>query len=1191
MHFKTLEIHGFKSFPDKTLLHFDRRMTAVVGSNGNGKSNISDALRWVMGEQGAKSLRGDKMEDVIFHGTTTRPQMGFAKVSLTIDNSDRKLSYPADEVVITRKLYRTGESEYLINGEKKRLKDIHELLMGTGLGRDGYSVIRQGRIAQIVDAKHTGRRELFEEAAGVSKFLHKKAESERELSRAEENILRLKDIESELEQRIPVLSRQAEKARKAKALLEEEKKLLVSVSVHRMGEIERSLIETEDQILLSEAQCGHFNREIEELEQLCESLAYEKAELAQKLDTLRREGEDYLRRSAENEKTIAVLENEIQNNKRRIQEIQQRIETAKQSDVELITQIEEQEQLRTEKQQDILSIHQELEEKRATLLKMAESDEDSEYQRLDRLQSALYAKKTEGHITAAQAKTALEEAQQRLEQNRSRIQELEALISAVKEERKALEQQKDAITEEKTENENRLAGYERLLESKLRALEDKKQDFDSFQKDYERKKSRLEILSDVEKNMAGYYGSVKAVITAGRNGQMGGIHGTVADIIRVEKKYALAIETALGSALQNIIVENEETAKRCIRFLSETNAGRATFLPLTSVKGERMNQSSLDNEDGFEGIASDLVAYDSKYDGILQSVLGTTVIVDDIDTAAYLAKKYGYKFRIITLDGQIVNRGGSFTGGSVNKTQGIITRKQEITTLTAEVEKLTKVMSEKKQELDIVQAETAKFRLETEGLRERIMQCNTRIETLSAQIEAKTGLIQQYDNQAEIIEDATYKEQSQIEQRKAVIREFEAIEKQADEELRKLEEKIRTVSQRLEEAGEKKRLISEEITALEMKKLSLEKDIESIGQRITTLHESRAQLDHSGEAFHASIKEIETQIQQIQEQIQQARDEGEQLKQTFGTNADEIQNIIQRTTQIEGKITQANKDIREKSDDKEHFSNALVVARERKETLLQEKERILSELWEKHEITFTEAKAMAIVLENPRQSQLELSDIRRKLQALGNVNFAAAEEYNEVKARYDELATQLRDLEKSKRDLTKLIEHLTAETKDTFIKSFETINRNFKRVFTEMFGGGSARLELTDPDDVLNSGIEIYAAPPGKVIKNLISLSGGEQTMVAITIYFAILLTNPTPFCMLDEVDAALDEENIQKYVTYLRRFSAQTQLMLITHRRGTIEGCDMLYGVFMREKGVTRLLKQELTKDTELELEQYGVV
>lgn len=1189
MHFKTLEIQGFKSFADKTVLDFDTKMTAVVGSNGNGKSNISDALRWVMGEQGAKTLRGDKMEDVIFHGTVTRKQMGFAKVALTIDNTDRALHVDSDDVVIARKLYRTGESEYLINGEKCRLKDIQELLMGTGLGREGYSIIGQGRVAEIVNAKGSQRREIFEEAAGVSKFLHQKADAERELQRAEANYLRLKDTESQLGERVPVLQRQSEKAIKAKGLIEREKNIEISVTAAELEKIERDMTEIDNSVLENQGQCEHFDREIKELENESDSLAIKKGQYAAQLDDLRRSSESVRDAIAEADKQIAVLENEIKHNDERIKDIEKRREESKRSAGEFTAQIGGLEKQAEAKRRECEKITAEMDGLKAKLESADESDKelDDEYKKLDSETGALYAKLTEARLTVQQAEKTKADIAERLEADKQSIEDREKSAEEQRARRKKLSGELEELTEEKSELENKLGGYNKLYENKNAKLTESRTKYEQLRRELDSKRQRLDVLGDVEKNMVGYFESVKAVMNAKRQKLLGGVHGTVAEVMSVDPKYATAIETALGNAMQNIIVDNDESAKRCIRFLEDNNAGRATFYPVATIKGSLLTQNGLDGEEGFEGVASELIGCDEKYREIIRSLLGRTAIVDDKNTAGRIAKKYGYKFRIVSLEGTIVNAGGSWTGGaSKNKNSGIISRKQEIETLEADIAKLSEKIKTSQEEYQTLSAEVNKMSIEIEGFGDRLNIIKQEEARLNAEINGIRNLIRQSEEQQDNAELLISKSRKQLNEQDELIKTANESLDNLGKQIASNEEKLKAAGEKLEKANSARSETANRISELNIARLTAEKDIESLMTQKAEVERAREAAAGSGERFDRETAEVNASTAELQKQIADKKTEIEEANRRYGDTGNAINELIQKENACEKRISELAKEVREKSSDKEKFSNALAAASEKKASVERDNEKLRITLWDKYELTVSEAKAMAEKLDDLAAARRELADLRRQISALGSINFAAIEEYEEVKSQFDALSVQLRDVEKSKSELEKLINNLTADIKARFLSSFNDINEKFSAIFKEVFGGGEAHLELIDPDNVLESGIEIFAAPPGKLIKNLISLSGGEQTMVAITIYFAILLHRPTPFCMLDEVDAALDEINVVKYVTYLKRFCTNTQLMIITHRRGTIEGCDVLYGVFMQEKGVSRLIHQELIDDMELELD-----
>lgn len=1188
MFFKTMEIQGFKSFADKTVLNFDKKMTAIVGSNGNGKSNISDALRWVMGEQGAKTLRGDKMEDVIFHGTVSRKPMGYARVALIIDNTDRTLNVDSDEVTVTRKLYRTGDSEYLINEQKCRLKDIHELLMGTGLGRDGYSVIGQGRVSEIINSKVNQRRELFEEAAGVSRFLHKKQEAERDLERANDNIMRLKDIESELARRVPVLEKQSEKARQALVLTEKEKALDIGISVWDLRKTGAELIETDNSILANQGQCEHFEREISQLERENESTAEKKMLLTAQQEELRRQSDMAKDSLAAADREKAVLENEIMHCYETIRQLKDRIKDGEKGADALNGQIAELKLEAAEKQGQLSENEEKAKALGASLSEMTEEGDrsDSEFKALESRQAGLLSKKTELNLTVESAKQNIEETENRLKDSSRSFEEIEEKIKEQRQKRRELQQRLEENGEKKSEAENKLSGYSKLFETKNGRLKESQAQFEQLRREYEQSKTRLEALSDVEKNMAGYATSVKAVVTASRQGRISGIEGTVADVIRVDRRYAVAVETALGAALQNIIVNNEETAKRCIRYLKETKGGRATFLPLTSVNGGLLSVNGLDGEYGYEGIASELVECDEKYKGIIRFILGRCAIIEDIDTATVIAKKYGYKFKAVTLDGQVINAGGSFTGGSIRESAGIITRNQEIEALREKTGRLSGKMKDSEGGLARLREEVNKMSIEMEGFREQLSACAAEEKGITAEIGGLKELTAQLERQLENAEELNERGQSDIRKYREVIdacnKRLAECEKDVEAIAKEIEKADAGIKARLEERNK----LGDKITALGMENLSLKKDIERIEERISAAEESLRQLERGETGLQNEIGEQERKIENIRDEIEEKERKAESLRSDVDGGKDRVSELIAQMNALEKRVGEINREIREKMEAKEKFSGALAVAEERKSAAEKEQDRIKASLWERYELAPSEAERQAEIPEDIKSARGALAELRRQISALGSVNFASIEEYEEVSARYRDLKGQLDDVEKSKRELEKLIENLTADIKARFLEGFNSINEHFKRIFTEVFGGGSAHLELTDPEDVLNSGIEIFAAPPGKLIKNLISLSGGEQTMVAITIYFAILLHRPTPFCMLDEVDAALDEINVVKYITYLKRFSGSTQLMVITHRRGTIEGCDVLYGVFMQEKGVSRLLRQEISDDLDMELE-----
>ncbi len=1186
MLFKTLEIQGFKSFADKTVLEFDTRTTAVVGSNGNGKSNISDALRWVMGEQGAKTLRGEKMEDVIFHGTVERKPMGFARVALTIDNSDRTLSVDSDEVVISRKLYRSGESEYLINGKKSRLRDIQELLMGTGLGRDGYSIIGQGRVSEIISARDTQRREIFEEAAGVSLFLHKKADAEKQLSQAEDNIVRQRDLLRADEERLPILKRQSEKAVLASELLAEKKTLEISVSVARLNEKRGALSKLRDDILLNQSECEHYERDIKAAEDRIEKLGDDKLSAQGRLERVRssiRSASDEL---AEKRAAISVAENDIKHNEQRRAEISEQLKNAEQSGHDFDEKIKEINALIGEKQSDAEEYERGAAAYRKELDDISEKSARAgeKYSALEGEIAAARSEEAKQQLAASMARRTAEEIEGQKAEFLNGLSDSENKLNEYRAELENAKKRSAQTAEQSAAVKNKAAGMERLAEGKKKRLEESRAALEKANSLLNEKNQRYRVLSDIEKGREGYYRSVKEVLRAGEQGRLTGVHGIVADVITVPEKYVTAMETVLQSVMQNIIVDNEETAARCISFLKETDAGRATFYPLTSIKGRSLNEPRLFSETGFEGIASELVECGDEYAQIISNLLGTTAVVDDLSTAKVIGKKYGYKFRIVTLDGQLVNAGGSFTGGSkINKGGSIISRKQELDALYSEISKLRESAKAKSEEFERYRAESAKFSIEMEGLLDKIRELEQDDIRTAAEISRLSGLIEQLEGQSENSKQSLQRFDAQIAAQNEIVSSAEESIKRLSEKISELEKSYEEQSGERSETENKIRDISEKIKQSDRNRMDALHDIDLLRQQIKNIEDNRRMLLESSGGFKDAMSELDRSDREIREKIETIKREIEEGDSSVSDKEEELSALSDEITECESKINALHKDISEANQNKEKFSRELARLDERQVSVQKEYDKIVSLLYDSYELTVSQAEEQAEIPDDLLTAENDLNDLSKRISSLGMVNMESIEEYKTVSERYEFQAGQLRDIENSKRELERLIAQLTEDIKKQFLDSFNDINRHFKDVFVQIFGPGShAELELTNPEDVLNSGIEIKAAPPGKVIKNLISLSGGEQAMVAITIYFAILMHRPTPFCMLDEVDAPLDVVNVEKYIKYVNQFSRRTQLMIISHRRGTIEGCSVLYGVFMQEKGVSRLLRQELSDDME---------
>ncbi|MGN0601315.1 MAG: chromosome segregation protein SMC [Oscillospiraceae bacterium] len=1187
MYLKSLELHGFKSFPDKIKLDFNKGISAVVGPNGSGKSNIGDAMRWVMGEQSSKTLRGGKMEDVIFLGTKTRPKAGFAQVTLTIDNEDRSLEIDSDLVSVSRKLYRNGDSEYMINGANVRLKDVVELFMDTGLGRDGYSIIGQGRIADIVSSKSTERREIFEEAAGISKFRYKKAEAERKLAAAEDNISRLNDILGELESRIGPLQKQAEKAKQFRVLDNEKSELEISVWAYKLEKYVGELRDYEEKLKILNEQYSVMSEELESLENDIEDSFAKSAEESQRVDGLKEEIHEIELGKSKSGADIAVLENDIKHLEDGILQLREQIEQSRSSKYFLETELEKRRSEMTELNTKFDEFSEKIDSREKEFGKIQSiSDEyDKNLSDSNAELNNLYLKKSEQSFAVETCKNTIAELEQALEKDCDNQKELEEKENFVSKELKKLRSSKQDLEEKLNDNNNRLAGFEKLYKARAEKLDKIKEQFSQNDISLRENTQKLNLLRDLENSMEGFAYSVKHIVKASKQGRLSGVYGSVAQIISVEQKYSVAVETALGGALQNIVVDNEDTAKRGIRLLKEANAGRATFLPLTSVKGTRLDKD-LENEEGFVALAGDLVHADEKFKGVINWLLGRICVAEDIDLATVIAKKYGYKFRIVTLDGQVINAGGSFTGGSVSKTTGILTRKNEIESLEKVNSRLKAEYDRLKENSESLGQETSKISADIEGVKEQIANINNELLKLEMEIKRASEIRTQYENQLDDVDMSIEAHKSKLLQTKTEL--DNAVKNLADIDKKIVdgEAELALSQNRQIELKQNREMLLEELAELRLKSVGLSKDKEacrlSIEQLIATIEsnnddsgkleekilEHEKNIGHKKKAIediHAKMQGTGDAVKQIEKQIRAA--------QARHLEYDKQANLLRSKQKI-------------KMEEKETLSGEITRASERKNAVTADFDKLTGQLWDEYQLTRTDVADRASDLENIAEANRKLTELRGKIKALGNVNLGAIEEYAEVSERYEFMTSQLGDVLKSKAELEELIANLTENMKEIFTESFEKINDNFKKIFSELFGGGHGELVLSDPDNVLECGIDIIVEPPGKVIKNLMSLSGGEQAFVAVAIYFSILKVRPSPFCILDEIEAALDDVNVTKYAQYLHKFTDTTQFITITHRRGTMEEADILYGVTMQEDGVSKLLKMDMADTKQMKFE-----
>ncbi len=1181
MYLKSLELHGFKSFPDKVTLEFGKGLTAVVGPNGSGKSNIGDAVRWVLGEQSSKTLRGGKMEDVIFGGTQQRKPVGFAAVTLNIVNDDRTLAVEADTVSVTRKLYRNGDSEYLINGNPVRLRDVVELFMDTGLGRDGYSIIGQGRVADIVGSKSGERREIFEEAAGISKFRYKKAESERKLAASEENILRLRDILSELEGRVEPLRVQSEKAKKYLVLADSRRSLEIAVWTHRLQELRGVIDELEDRLLASNAEYEHLGNEIDKCDEEISDLSLKRQQCTAAAEEYRGKITELESLGASAAADIAVFKNNILHYNEQIDENTRRKSELSLGEAQLREKISDKRAQIADIEKEKADIESEivgLSEKLSSLSLEADEFERSLSDRNEEL-NRLYIKKSELSFSLASADSTRAELEKSVSDCKNAILQGKAEAANAEKQLCALDKEISEAEDASKEHTNRLNGFLMLYNKKSEQLKSLTAECNDSDLNIRNLKQRRQMLMDLENSMEGFAGSVRQIVKAGRSGQLRGVRGTVAQLISVEQKYSLAIETALGGALQNIVVDNEETAKRGIRILKETNGGRATFLPITSVKGNTLAEKNLDMQEGYIALASELVSFEPEYRGIVDSLLGRIVIAEDIDLAANIAKKYGYKFRIITLDGQVINAGGSFTGGSSQRSSGVLSRKNEIKSIDAQLEKLGASYEAVKRRLESLSTETEKLGFDLDGERDMVSRADTEKVRLEGDRSRITALKEQYELRISELEKSVKDSEERIAAAAAQKESGAAEHKKCEERISALEAELSAAQEKSGETKEVREQLSSRISEMRLKFAGLEKDIQSCEDAIVQIEQNIENSASESKRFDDRIAELRAAIEQENINVEERSREADEAKQNAALLGEKIKDELARSMEYERQAQNLRGIQRSKSNEKETVSAEISRVTERRDNVKKESDGMVSQLWESYSLTVAEAAEQAEDIGDVADAQKRLNEIKNKIRALGSVNTDAIDEYKEVKERYEFLSAQLNDVLKSKDELEKLIASLTKSMREIFTDSFNKINENFKTTFVELFGGGRGELILTDPDNVLESGIEINAAPPGKVIKNLSLLSGGEQAFVAIAIYFAILKLRPSPFCILDEIEAALDDVNVTRYAQYLRNFTGTTQFILITHRRGTMEEADVLYGVTMQEKGVSKLLRMDISE------------
>ena len=1189
MYLKSLEVQGFKSFPDKTLIRFGDDITAIVGPNGSGKSNISDAILWVMGEQSTKTLRGAKMEDVIFGGTQKRAAVGFAEATLTLDNTDRALSYDADEVMVTRRYYRSGDSEYYINRQSARLRDIHELFMDTGLGREGYSNIGQGRIDEILSRKSGDRREIFEEAAGISKYRHRKEETERKLANTEDNLLRIGDKVSELELQLEPLRIQSEKAKKYLTLKEELQGVEVAVWMDKLEKLSQDAKKAEEDFISASFVRQQAHDDLENLYAATEQLGQELRTRSEEVENLRVQVSMLEGAHQQIDGQIAVLEASIRNNDDNIRRFQEDMEGQENRSSNITAQMEQTQSRIEELGSELARKNTEAEELQQQLNRMT-----ADAQGITRQFMQLRSNEVKLTADLASREADLRGMDAGMEESKSRAEILTADLasgeSRQNEAKQALTQAQDKLkkaNEEVTVLQNAIAGYTLRQTTRAKRAEELSEKLQSARSTLDGVKAKTRVFKAMEQDFEGYQKSVRMVMQESKRGALRNVHGPISQLIRAEDEYTVAVEIALGGAMQQIVVDNEQDGKAAIAFLKRTGGGRATFLPMSAIRGRRLEEKGLDTCPGFVGIASELVSFDKQYTDVIENLLGRIVITETIDQAISMAKKYGNRFKIVTLDGQVLNAGGSMTGGSVSREAGILSRANELAKLTAQEQELTEKLQKLEEEYTEARraADQVEFQLST--AREQLSEQEKLALTLEGQVkqhevwlqaltEAYNAARQEMDSlerrrQLDSEHQAGIRAQirvfqDQLNQTRQELSLLEGSQIDAEEQVAKITDRISATRSEMAAMEAERTTALSHIADLRVLAAAAEGDKEKKLQDMENIRQDTLRLQEEIRALQARQQDNDTETNRVRGNMNEA------LRQYSATEADKSK----KETQIQEK----NKDLLK-------MESACALLENKKETTAIEERNTIDRLWETYGLTPGTAQDKRGHIESVAAGTRRIAELKRSISNLGTPNLGAIEEYVRVNERYTYLTGQRDDVLTAKKELESIIREITQEMTTIFVTEFKKINEYFGQTFQEMFGGGKGELVLEEPDEPLNCGIEIRVQPPGKQLKTITLLSGGEKAFVAIALYFAILKVRPTPFCMLDEIDAALDDRNVERYASYLRNLSQKTQFIVITHRRGTMELADVLYGVTMQEQGVSKLLRLDLQQMEE----QLGIV
>lgn len=1175
MYLKSVTIQGFKSFPDKVSVNFIDGLTAIVGPNGSGKSNICDAIRWVLGEQSTKTLRGAKMEDVIFNGTARRAATGYAEVTLVLNNETRIIHSDYDEIAVTRRYYRSGESEYYINKKSVRLKDIHEMFMDTGLGRDGYSIIGQGRIAEILSLKSEDRRQVFEEAAGISKFRYRKNESERKLTQAQDNLERVGDIIMQLEERIGPLQAASEKARRYLDLRERMKGLEIGLWLRQITQARAEEQRLQEALNISESTLELSGKNCEQLDYQIEKGYEDMKSCEVEIDRQKNKAFAAQQEMTQNDGAIQLKQTRIQAAEESISRLQLEIEYSRISGQELEQKIEDAQQELQQAQQEREDLQQQLQQhmEQDDVLTRYLDAKHEEMEALDQKLKADMARRADCRISLSAKNVQIITATDRLKEIAVEIEQLTEKQVEGKQAASDAAQELQRMQEVCQQNQNTIAGYEKLTAIKGEEVQKLLDQYQQLDRELYQKRSRYKMLKDMEREYEGYGRSVKMVMKEAEHGRIHGIHGPVSSLLHTEASYVTAIEVALGGSAQHIVVEDEESGKQAIALLKRQSGGRATFLPLTSVKGKDFSWSGVETHHGYVGIASRLVQYEPKYEGIIRSLLGRTVVVQDMDTGIAMARAYRYAFRIVTLDGQVLNAGGSMTGGSLGKTTSVFSRGAELEQLTWEITRL--------------QQQTEELKSRGQAARETLSQAQYDLQKAQGQQNEQNQQRMELEYQTKALQDALVQVEEKLD---ALHKEQETLHTQQQtyrQESSALETEIHALEQAIAESERQTVAIEENrarfvqerenlnalIFDLKIDMNTRDKDIEMHTANIESFRQQITAGTGDQQRKEQEIDAKQQEIQTGQNEISRLEGENRRLTAQSERSRAEVERYTQLRMQTEQAVSQRQKEVKEERARLASMQREHDRLQSQLETAAGTRDTLVDRMWETYEMTLSEALSYTQPAEDANETAKQAAELKGQIKALGNINLDAIEEYKEVREKYDFLTAQREDLVQAQQGLEQVITDLTANMRRIFREQFEIIGKQFQQTFRQMFGGGSGELILEDPEHVLECGIEIRVQPPGKKVKSLTLLSGGEQAFVAIALIFAILKVRPTPFCVFDEIEAALDDVNVRRYAQYLRENDQGTQFIVVTHRRGTMEAADMLYGVTMQEQGVSKLL------------------